>query len=239
MLIFYKMGISETLTVIRERINSSAIKSGRNPDKIRLVAATKTVALKSIVEALKEGVTILGENRVQEARTKIKALGEYSPALKPEWHFIGNLQKNKAKTAVRLFDLIHSIDSLSLAEELNRHLQRKGGEQRVLVQVKLSDESAKYGILEKELMQLLEKVAAMDHIKVEGLMTMPPYFDNPEKARPYFRKLKKLADKASAEVTGINELSMGMTNDFEVAIEEGATLVRIGTAIFGERHYRT
>ncbi len=152
-----------------------------------------------------------------------------------EWHLIGSLQKNKTGTAVRLFDLIHSVDSISLAEEINKQAQNTGKKQRVLIQVKLSGEAAKHGVLEKDLTALHAEVTKMKNIKLEGLMTIPPYFENPEMSRPYFMRLREIRDKLSSTAYNLPELSMGMSNDFEVAIEEGATMVRIGTAIFGER----
>ncbi len=243
------MGIAKALKTVQEKINNSAAKTGRNPDEIKLVAVTKTVELQRIVETVKAGVSILGENRVQEAKNKITEFRtQINPPIPPlvksnrldpeggvEWHLIGSLQKNKAKTAVQLFDLIHSLDSASLAEELNKYSQQTGKEQRVLVQVQLSDEVTKHGVLGNDLMDMLERVADMNSLKLEGLMTIPPFFDDPEKTRPYFMRLRRLAKKASEKGFPINELSMGMSNDFEVAIEEGATMVRIGAAIFGER----
>ncbi|MBI5408737.1 MAG: YggS family pyridoxal phosphate-dependent enzyme [Nitrospirae bacterium] len=229
------MGVSENLTAVRERINSSAVKAGRNPEDIKLVAVTKTVGLPEIVEAVKAGVTILGENKVKEARDKISNFKFQISNLKVEWHLIGSLQTNKAKTALQLFDLIHSVDSISLAEGINRQAQKLDKRQRVLIEVKLSEEETKQGVSEVELMPLLETVKDMDHLKLEGLMTIPPYFEDPEKARPYFRRLRDLRDEAVQKGFDLPELSMGMSNDFEVAIEEGATMVRIGTAIFGER----
>jgi pyridoxal phosphate enzyme (YggS family) len=240
------MGISGALRSVRERIKNSAIKSGRKPDDIKLIAVSKTIELERIIEAVQAGVTILGENRVQEANKKISDFREQiTPPNLPlarggtkggvEWHLIGNLQKNKAKTAVQLFDLIHSVDSTGLTEELNKYAQRIGKKQRVIIQVKLSDEVAKHGVSEKDLMELLEKVTKMDNLKLEGLMTIPPFFKDPEKSVPYFRKLRQTAEKAVEKGFSVSELSMGMSNDFEIAIEEGATMVRIGTAIFGER----
>jgi pyridoxal phosphate enzyme (YggS family) len=245
------MKIAETLKTVLEKMNKAAIKAGRNSDNIELVAVSKTVELKRIVEAIQAGISILGENRVQEAKNKITELRTCLPdrqACLPdrqaqisdinlEWHLIGNLQKNKAKAAVQLFDLIHSLDSASLAEVLNNQSQRIGKRQRVLVQVKLLNELSKHGVLERNLMELLEKVSNMENLRLEGLMLMPPFFEDPEKARPYFRKLRQLADEASAKGFPVNAISMGMSNDFEVAIEEGATMVRIGTAIFGERPF--
>ncbi len=246
------MGIAEALTAVQKRIINCAVKAGRNPEEIKLIAVTKTIELQKIIKAVKAGVSIVGENRVQEARDKITELRTCLPCLptgrrtrqaqitelKVEWHLIGNLQKNKAKTAVQLFDLIHSLDSVNLAETLDKHSQLIEKKQRVLVQVKFSVEETKHGISEENLMKLLEKINGMENIKLEGLMTMPPFFEDPEKTRPYFSRLRQLADKASKQGFSVNELSMGMSNDFEIAIEEGATMVRIGSAIFGERELR-
>jgi len=238
------MGIAEALRTIQEKIQNSAVKAGRDSDNIRLIAVSKTVDLQGIIEAVAAGVAILGENRVQEAKEKIKNynLQTCLPAGKVtnsrvEWHLIGNLQKNKVKTAVQLFDLIHSVDSEVLTEELEKHARKTGKKQRVLVQVKLSDEESKHGVSEDNLTGLLEKICSTGNLKFEGLMTIPPFFKDPEKSRPYFIRLRQLADKFSARGFPINELSMGMSNDFEIAIEEGATMVRIGTAIFGERSH--
>lgn len=232
------MGIEKTLQHIQDRIIESAKRSGRDPGNIKLVAVSKTVALEKIIEALNAGVLIFGENRVQEAQNKIRSQELGVRSEKIEWHLIGNLQKNKARTAVELFDLIHSVDSAALAEEINRHAQKTGKLQRILLQVKLADEETKHGVREEDLSGLIDKVLLMNHIQLEGLMTIPPYFEDPENARPYFRKLRELADRAIAKGYPVKELSMGMSNDFEVAIEEGATMVRIGTALFGERDYR-
>lgn len=230
------MGIAEAFKAVQERINNSAVKAGRNSDNIKLVAVTKTIELQRIVEAVNAGVLILGENRVQEAQKKVKSDELRVMSNKIQWHLIGHLQKNKTKTAVQLFDLIHSLDSVNLAETLNKHSQLIEKKQRVLVQVKFLVEETKHGISEENLMELLEKINGMENIKLEGLMTMPPFFEDPEKTRPYFSRLRQLADKASEQGFSVNELSMGMSNDFEIAIEEGATMVRIGTAIFGERN---
>ena len=241
------MEIAEALKNIFENIRSSAVKAGRGPNEIKLIAVSKTVELQRVIEAVNAGATILGENRVQEAKLKIEEFRKITPPAPPlakggikgrvEWHLIGNLQKNKARTAVELFDLIHSVDSAELAVELNKHAKNAGIVQDILVQVKLSEESAKHGADEKDLMVLLNSVTGMDGLKLRGLMTIPPFFDDPEEARPYFRKLRQIAETASAKGFPIYELSMGMSNDFEVAIEEGATMVRIGTAIFGTRNY--
>ncbi|MCK5511760.1 MAG: YggS family pyridoxal phosphate-dependent enzyme [Thermodesulfovibrionia bacterium] len=232
------MGIAEAFKAVQARINSSALKAGRSPDSIKLVAVSKTIALQKIIEAVNAGVSIVGENKVQEARDKITELRERNTDLNIEWHLIGNLQKNKAKTAVHLFDVIHSLDSLSLAEELNKYSQRFNKRQRVLIQVKLSDEPTKYGVMEKYLMALLERLARMENLRPEGLMTMPPFYEDPEKTRPYFKNLREISVKTCEKGFPLKELSMGMSHDFEVAIEEGATMVRIGTAIFGERQVK-
>lgn len=232
------MRIRENLKAVKETINNSSLKAGRNPQDIRLVAVTKTVGLPEIVEAVNAGVLILGENRVQEAKEKISNFKNQISNSKVEWHLIGSLQKNKTRTAVQLFDLIHSVDSISLAEEINKQARNTGKKQRVLIQVKLSDEAAKHGVLEKDMTALHAEVTKMKNIKLEGLMTIPPYFENPEMSRPYFMRLREIRDKLSSTAYNLPELSMGMSNDFEVAIEEGATMVRIGTAIFGERTQR-
>ena len=232
------MGIAAAFKAVQERINNSAVKAGRNSDNIKLVAVTKTIELQRIIEAVKAGVLILGENRVQEAQKKVTSDELSVMRNKIQWHLIGHLQKNKAKYSVQLFDLIHTIDSISLAKEVNNQAEKIDKKQRVLFQVKLSEEESKHGVSEEELIPLLKKIKGLGNLKLEGLMTMPPFFEDPEKTRPYFSRLRQLADKASKQGFSVNELSMGMSNDFEIAIEEGATMVRIGTAIFGERELR-
>jgi pyridoxal phosphate enzyme (YggS family) len=185
--------------------------------------------------AIAAGVTDLGENYIQEAREKVNALAA-SPV---NWHFIGHLQSNKAKYAVRLFDLIHSVDSLKLARELNKYAQKIDKAQSILVQVNVAKEESKSGVYVEGTIELLKNISQLENIAVKGLMTMPPYFNAPEKVRPFFVALRRLRDQIEAEDIpniSMDELSMGMTGDFEAAIEEGATMVRIGTAIFGERH---
>jgi pyridoxal phosphate enzyme (YggS family) len=235
MLIFYTMGIAANLKTVREKISKAVINTGRNPKDVKLVAVTKTVDLPEILEALKAGVTILGENRVQETQKKILELRAQCQDLLTEWHLIGHLQKNKAKTAVQLFDMIHTVDSIELADEVGKHAEKMNKMQRVLIQVKFSDEATKHGALEKDIMKLTGAVSKLPNLKLEGLMTIPPFFDDPELARPYFRRLREIKEEAAAKGFSLPELSMGMSNDFEVAIEEGATMVRIGAAIFGER----
>jgi pyridoxal phosphate enzyme (YggS family) len=226
--------VKERLDRIRKRIADAAVRCGREPESVRLVAVSKTVSAERVRQAVAAGVDTLGENYIQEARGKIDALA----ALPVAWHFIGHLQTNKAKYAVRLFELIHTVDTLKLATELDRQAAKAGKTQRVLVQVNVSGEAPKSGASEVEAGRLVAEIAKLPHLSLEGLMTMPPFFDQPEKARPYFRDLRRLRDEIrQRDLPGVDlrELSMGMTGDFEVAIAEGATLVRIGTAIFGER----
>jgi len=219
---------------VRERIAAAARRAGRNPDAVTLVAATKGVGLDRVLEAVACGVTHIGENRVQEAAAKF-------PHLPPGVvrHMVGPLQRTKAKMAVRLFDLIHSLDSLRLAEELNRRALEAGRVMDVLVQVNVSGEPTKYGVSPEEVEALVENMASLPGLRLRGLMTIAPIVEDPEQARPYFRRLRQLGDVIRSAATDLKlerlELSMGMTDDFEVAVEEGATIVRIGRAIFGPR----
>jgi len=227
------MSIAENLRSVEDRIAAAARRAGREPSSVRLVTVTKTVDRDRIRQAITAGAAILGENRVQEAKEKIEAFGKAA-----NWHLIGHLQTNKAKYAVKLFDLIHSVDNRELAKELDRQAGKIGKVQDVLIEVSIAGEEAKAGVGIGDTVQLVKEAAGLKHIRVLGLMTMPPFSDDPERARPYFRKLRDLADAVRKEaIAGVsmNELSMGMSGDFEVAIEEGATLVRVGTAIFGER----
>ena len=219
---------------IKKRIEEAAGKCGRDPSTVSLVAVSKTIPVNRVREAIEAGVTVFGENYVQEAREKFNRLATFPVS----WHFIGHLQSNKAKYAVRLFDVIHSVDTLKLARELNKQAQKNAKIQNILIQVNISKESSKSGADAENVLDLIDKVRHLENLSVKGLMTMPPFFNDPEKARPYFSALRNLRDririKAPSEIA-LDELSMGMTGDFEAAIEEGATLVRIGTAIFGER----
>jgi pyridoxal phosphate enzyme (YggS family) len=226
--------LKQRLEHIKERIRQAAKSCNRNPDSIRLVAVSKTVPAETVKEAIEAGATILGENYVQDAREKFDALVHYPVS----WHFIGHLQSNKAKYAVRLFDLIHSVDSLKLARALDKEAKKVDKIQPILVQVNISGEDTKSGISAEDAPGLISEISHLKNLSIKGLMTMPPYFYQPEKVRPYFAALRELRDqmkKQSLPNVSLEELSMGMTGDFEVAIEEGATLVRIGTAIFGER----
>jgi len=213
-----------------ERAERAAHKAGRNPGEIKLVAVSKTVEVARIKEAIEAGVSIFGENYVQEAQKKIEEIGR--PV---SWHFIGHLQSNKAKYAVSLFDMIHSLDSIPLAEELNRRVEKEGQTVKVMIEVNLSGETTKFGTEEAKAFDIARRVVNLSHLSLVGLMTMPPYFDDPRLSRPYYIRLRELKEKMVREGIPLRELSMGMSNDFEVAIEEGATYVRVGTAIFGER----
>jgi hypothetical protein len=225
----------DTIKNVYRKISSAAIRSGRNPFDVTLVAVTKTVDAGRIKEAVSLGLRVFGENRVQEAQKKIEQCKEECADCQVEWHMIGHLQKNKAKIAVRLFDLIHSIDSIGLAEEVNTCASKENKVQKVLIEVKLSEEETKQGVGKENLMGLIRAATTMKNLKLTGLMTIPPFFEDPEMARPFFRELRELRDNAKKNGYALPELSMGMTNDFEVAILEGATMVRIGTGIFGER----
>ncbi|MDD5450531.1 MAG: YggS family pyridoxal phosphate-dependent enzyme [Desulfovibrionales bacterium] len=225
--------LSENIAAIQKRISGAACRAGRDPSTVKLLAATKSVPAARIRGAVSYGLKLFGENYVQEARAKIEEVG-----LGVFWHFIGRLQTNKARYAVRLFDLIHSLDNEDLAMELNRRAAAIPRIMPVLIEVNLSGEENKGGIVPNALLPFLEKVAMLPNLSVRGLMTMPPFFADPEKARPYFRRLKELEKEIQVRNIPnirLEELSMGMTGDFEVAIEEGATIVRIGTALFGPR----
>jgi pyridoxal phosphate enzyme (YggS family) len=227
--------LADRLADVRARIAKAAVRSGRVLEDIRLVAIGKTHAAEALRMAITAGVTDLGENRVQEAEAKINELGRGTV----RWHLVGHLQPNKVRRAVRCFDLIHSVDSSSLAMRLDRISGDEGIEKLpILVQVDLGGEETKSGVTEAELPRLLDTIAEFSRLKCDGLMTLPPFFENPEDVRPYFRRLRELRDEFRIRgyfESSRGELSMGMTHDFEVAIEEGATMVRVGTAIFGER----
>ncbi|HEU4509209.1 MAG TPA: YggS family pyridoxal phosphate-dependent enzyme [Pyrinomonadaceae bacterium] len=220
---------------IREQIAAAAERSGRRAQDVSLIAISKTHPASAIESLIELGATDFGENRVQEAEEKITELGRD----RARWHLVGHLQANKARRAVNLFDVIHSLDSIDLARRLDRLCEEEGREKlSVLIQVDLGHEETKSGIAESELPQLVAELGPLQRLELIGLMTLPPFFENPEHNRPFFRHLCKLRDTlASSGAFGdrAGELSMGMTHDFEVAIEEGATMVRIGTAIFGER----
>jgi pyridoxal phosphate enzyme (YggS family) len=220
---------------VRARIEAAARGCGRNPEEVTLIAISKTHPSRLISSLIELGAADLGENRVQEAEEKIPQVGRS----RARWHLVGHLQANKARRALQLFDVIHSLDSSDLARRLDRLCAQVDRQSLpALIQVDLGHEETKSGIDERELPQLVETVQRLERLELIGLMTLPPFFEDPKQARPYFRRLRQLRDElASSGSFGQRhgELSMGMTNDFEVAIEEGATMVRVGTAIFGER----
>jgi hypothetical protein len=221
--------VADNIEEVRRRIALAAGRAGREPSAVRLVAVSKTVSAGGVREAYDAGLRIFGESRVQEALEKAGELR----GLDVEWHMIGHLQKNKAKAAAGLFEVIHSVDSGELMEIVDRNAGRLGKVQRIMIQLKLAPgDVAKHGAGEGELGELLRRGERLDNVSVEGLMTIPPLYDDTERARPLYRRLRELADEF-----GLRELSMGMTGDFEVAVEEGATMVRVGSAIFGEREY--
>jgi PLP dependent protein len=227
------MSVADNLKVVMDRIAAAAQRAGRDPASVRLVTVTKTVDHDRIREAIAAGAAICGENRVQEGKDKIEALGRAA-----SWHLIGHLQKNKAKYAVKLFDLIHSVDTIELAKELDRQAEKIEKVQNVLIEVNIAGEASKAGMTVREAPALVREVARLRNLSVQGLMTMPPWSADPEESRPFFRILRELAEAIAKENiphASMQELSMGMSGDFEVAIEEGATLVRVGTAIFGAR----
>ena len=222
--------MASRLAEINRQIAEAAHNANRRPQAIKLVAVSKTHGPQAVREAAAAGAQAFGENKVQEAEWKIEEIGR----AQVEWHLIGHLQSNKARKAVRLFDVIHSVDSVELAERLERICEEEGrSELSVFVQVDLAKESTKNGIEEKDLPELVEFLRRSKHLKFDGLMTLPPFYEDVEKVRPFFRRLRELRDA----VCPGGELSMGMSHDFAVAIEEGATVIRVGTAIFGERGY--
>jgi PLP dependent protein len=222
--------VRDRLLRVLDCIRGAASRAGREPSSVRLVAVSKTVPVEIIGQALAAGVTILGENRVQEAQDKIAAL----PG-RAEWHLVGHLQTNKAKLAVQLFELVHSVHSLKLVQALDRCGEQAGKVVRCLIEVNLGGEESKSGTSEEGVRPLLEAGAGLAHLRIEGLMAIPPLLPDPEQVRPFFRRLRALRDKLEEDGFPLTELSMGMTHDFVVAIEEGSTMVRIGTAIFGPR----
>jgi PLP dependent protein len=225
--------VGERLAQVRARIAAAARRAGRDPAAISVVAVSKTVPPDRIKDAVAAGVAVLGENRVQEAQEKIQALGRLA-----QWHLVGHLQTNKARLAVQLFDLIHTLDSARLARELDRHARAAGKRLPCLVEVNQGGELTKSGLSESDVLPFLREAAAGPGIEILGLMSVPPFQEDPEDVRPFFRRLRALRDEAAAAGIAslrMDHLSMGMSHDFEVAIEEGATMVRIGTAIFGPR----
>lgn len=222
--------IGRRLALVRERIGAACARSGRDPAAVRLVVVSKTVPVERIRPLLEHDHTLLGENRVQEALAKMPELPGAS------WHLVGHLQRNKARHAVGVFELIHSVDGAKLALELDRRAESAGVRQAILAEVNLAAERTKFGVAESDLPELLDTILPLKHVELRGLMTIPPPPDSPEHSRAWFARLRELAERESTRLgLALPELSMGMTDDFEVAVEEGATLVRVGRAILGER----
>ena len=227
------LAVRERLAEIKKRVAEAALRAGRDPSAVSLVAAVKGVPADRILEAVEAGVEMLGENYVQEAQRLQEQIAQ--PV---HWHMIGHLQSNKARQAVRLFDVIETVDREKVVKELQRYAHSEGKRLDVLVQADLSGEVTKSGAAPETILRLIETVAACENLRCIGLMTLPPFFDDPERARRYFSELRRLRDRLQPLVPPgvvLRELSMGMSGDFEVAVEEGATLVRIGTALFGPR----
>lgn len=226
--------VAENLEAIRERMQSACTRAGRDMAGVRLVGVTKTVPVERVREGVLAGLATLGENYVQEALGKIEALAD----MRVSWHFIGRLQTNKAKAVAPHFDWVHTVDRERLAVELDRQAKKLGKPLSVLIEVELGGEESKSGVSPEGLPALFKAISSLDGLHVRGLMALPPFFDDPEAARPYFKQLRELLDRlrdASPEPGRLTELSMGMSNDFDVAIEEGATIIRVGTALFGAR----
>jgi len=227
------MSIADNLRVIHARIEAAARRAGRDPAEVRLVAVSKTRPAAAVDEAVRCGQRLFGENYVQELVAKAGAVTAAA-----EWHFIGHLQSNKVRQIAGLVTMVHSLDRLSLAQEIDRQWGKLGLICDLLIAVNIACEGTKCGTTATAVFDLVQQVSLLPHIRVRGLMTMPPFFDDPEGVRPYFRELRRIAAEIAAEKipdVEMRELSMGMSGDFEVAIAEGATLVRVGSAIFGER----
>ena len=225
--------VADNLSAVQERIAKAAARAGRDPAGITLVAVTKTIPVERICEAVEAGQRVFGENRVQEAQTKVEALGR-----EVQWHLIGHLQRNKVKVVCDLFTLIHSVDSLPLARDIDAHAARRGIVMPILIQVNIGDETTKSGVSVSAALELVQQVATLSHVAIRGLMCVPPMVEVAEHSRAAFSELRSLAERIAAErlpTVSMAELSMGMSHDFEVAVEEGATMVRVGSAIFGPR----
>lgn len=225
--------IAKNLAILRQKVEETCNHSGRKPESVKLIAVSKYFGVDSIIEARNCGLTDFGENRAQELTLKFEKLGN-----DVTWHFIGTLQKNKVKYAVNAVELIHSVDSLELVEEVNNRAEKLGKVQKILLEVKTSEEETKSGLeTENEIMNLVKRCSELKNIKLEGLMTMAPLTEDANIIRKSFRDLRNLKDRINNKGYNLTELSMGMTSDFEIAIEEGATMIRIGSAIFGDRDY--
>lgn len=225
--------IAENLAILRQKIEETCRKSGRNAEEVKLIAVSKYFGIDAIIEAKNCGISDFGENRAQELTLKFEKLGN-----DVTWHFIGTLQKNKVKYAVNAAELIHSVDSLELVEEINKRSEKIGKIQKILVEVKTSEEETKSGLeTETEILNLVNRCSELKNLELKGLMTMAPLTDDTNIIRKSFRDLRNLKDRINNKGFNLTELSMGMTSDFEIAVEEGATMIRIGSAIFGDRDY--
>ena len=227
------MTIAERWAAVGDRVAAAAERAGRDPSEVTVIAVAKTFPADAVVEALDAGVVHIGENRAQELRDKMSVIGD-----RARWHFVGHLQSNKVRNIAGHVSLVHSVDRFGLAEAIARRASAIGGTQDVLIEVNLGGEASKAGVDPPRTVALAEEIASLDGIAVRGLMTIPPASDDPEGARTYFKELAALRDEVVARVPEASGLSMGMTGDFEVAIEEGATWVRVGEAIFGPRNVR-
>ena len=232
------MTIRENLATVRERVAAACLAAGRKPEEVALMAVSKVHPVEFLLEAYAAGQRLFGENRVQEFQAKSAELGEaYTGADRAEFHLIGPLQNNKTAKAAELFDAVDTLDSAKTAQRLEDAASGRGKHIPVLLEVKLSHEESKHGVAPAELQKLLDDLSGLKHVSVLGLMTVPPWSEDPEIARPYFRELRRLRDELRVTHPMLQELSMGMSNDFAVAIEEGSTCVRIGTGIFGRRTF--
>jgi len=232
-----KEKLINNLKNVQENIKIAAAKADRNYEDVKILAVSKKHSHEEVKILKQAGVKLFGENRVQELEEKNENL--LSDDIKIDWHFIGHLQRNKVKYLMRMENcrMIQSIDSLRLAKEVNKRAKKNDRKIPVLVEINISGDENKFGIAPEKAEEFLKKIINLDFLEIEGLMTILPYLDDSEKLRSYFKKMKELFDKLSAEVIPLNELSMGMTNDYQIAVEEGSTIVRVGTAIFGEREY--
>jgi len=232
-----KEKLINNLKKVQENIKIAAAKADRNYKDVKILAVSKKHSYEEVKILKQAGVKLFGENRVQELEEKNENL--LSDDIKIDWHFIGHLQRNKVKYLMRMENcrMIQSIDSLRLAKEVNKRAKKNDRKIPVLVEINISGDENKFGIAPEKAEEFLKKIINLDFLEIEGLMTILPYLDDSEKLRSYFKKMKELFDKLSAEVIPLNELSMGMTNDYQIAVEEGSTIVRVGTAIFGEREY--
>ncbi len=231
------MNLLERLIDVQKRVGEAAARARRDPDEVQLIPVSKFHPLEEIQMLMTAGITDFGENRVQELLEKQSVLS----GAEVNWHLIGHLQRNKVKYVVRMpnLKLIHSVDSFRLAEEIQKRCETEEREMDILIQVNVANDDAKFGVPARTTVELIRRIFVFDRVKVKGLMTIVPEVDDPEEVRPYFRKLKELSMEIQTTIPGVEmtELSMGMTNDFEIAIEEGATMVRVGSAIFGSRNY--